>query len=137
MTSDKSGTTTDNEAGSQTILIVEDDEDISTVLVQVLQEETPHAVIHVTDAMQALQVIHSHKPKLLILNYQLPDLNGLELADRLRSIEGLETVPTLMVSANPPPLQEIRQRKITFLRKPFDLSKLLTTIEGLLSEHTG
>jgi CheY-like chemotaxis protein len=89
MTRGESEASANNEPGSQTIIIVEDDTEISTVLVQVLKQETPYTVLHVTDAAQALQVVHSHKPKLFILNYQLPDLNGLELADRLRSIEGL------------------------------------------------
>ena len=137
MTRGQSEAPATNEVESQTIVIVEDDEDISTVLVQVLRQETPYAVLHVTNAAQALQVVQSHRPKLFILNYQLPDLNGLELADRLRSVEGFDRVPTLMVTANPPPLQEIRRRKITLLQKPFDLSKLLITVEGLLSEQAG
>jgi DNA-binding response OmpR family regulator len=137
MTNDESEATKNNETSNQTIFIVEDDEEISEVLVQALKLETPYVVHHVTDAAQALQVVHSHKPKLFILNYQLPDLDGLELADRLRSIEGLDTVPTLMVSANPPPRKEIRQRNITFFPKPFDLPDLLKTIERLLSEQAG
>ncbi len=119
------------------LLVVEDDEAIGELIAQVVQEETPYTVLTVPNAFQALEVVTSITPILFILDYQLPDVNGLELADRLRSIEGLDTVPTLLVSANPPPLKEIRQRKMALLKKPFDLSKLVTTIEGLLSEQAG
>jgi DNA-binding response OmpR family regulator len=117
----------------QTILLVEDDEDIGVFVTQVLTDETPYEALHVTDATSALKIVDSIKPGLFILDYRLPGMNGIELSDRLHSIEGLETVPTMMISANNLPRQELQQRHITYLKKPFDLSLLLGTVEQLLT----
>lgn len=121
------------ELPNQTILLVEDDEDIGIFMTQVLASETPYEAVHVPDATSALEVVDSVKPDLLILDYRLPDLNGLELSDRLHSIKGLETVPTMMISANALPRNELQQRHITYLKKPFALSHLLAAVEKLLA----
>src|ERR1700730_12258634 len=122
-----------NESHIHTILlVVEDDEAISEFIAQVLQYQTPHAVLDVPDASQALAAVTSITPSLFILDYQLPDMNGLDLSDRLHAIEGLETVPTLLMSANLPPRQEPQQRHIVSLSKPFDVSDLLKIIDTLL-----
>lgn len=133
MSGNQTLSTTDQESPNQTILLVEDDEDISFFMTQVLEQETPYEALHVPDATSALEVVDSVKPDLFILDYRLPDLNGLELSDRLHSIEGLETVPTMMISANTLPRNELQQRHITYLKKPFDLSRLLTEVEKLLA----
>lgn len=133
MFSNRALPTINEESPNQTILVVEDDEDIGIFMAQLLASETPYEAVHVPDATSALEVADSVKPDLLILDYRLPDLNGLELSDRLHSIEGLETVPTMMISANTPPRNELRQRHITYLKKPFDLSRLLAAVEKLLA----
>jgi DNA-binding response OmpR family regulator len=133
MLSDETESPTNEEKIVQTLLLVEDEEDIGEFIVQVLKDETPYTALHVRDAIQALEVVNSIKPNLFILDYHLPGIDGLELSDRLHSIEGLETTPTLMLSAHPPSLKELRQRQIVLLKKPFDLSDLLKSVERLMS----
>lgn len=135
--SDQLGCAKNDETNIKIILLVEDDEAISEFLVRLIEQETPYKALHVTDAAQALQAVSSIKPSLLILDFQLPGINGLELFDRLHDIEGLEVVPTIMVSANFPSRKEMQQRQITFLKKPFDLSELLTAIEELFPRQEG
>jgi|SRR5579863_1437740 len=137
MMSDQPESAGNDETNIKIILLVEDDEAISEFLVRLIEQETPYKALHVTDAAQALQAVSSIKPSLLILDYQLPGINGLELFDRLHDIEGLEVVPTIMVSANFPSRKEMQQRQIKFLKKPFDLSELLTAIEELFPRHEG
>ncbi len=118
-----------------TLLVVEDDEAIGEFIAQALKDETPHAVLHVTDASHALEAVNFIKPSLFLLDYQLPDINGLELSDRLHTIAGLETVPTLVMSANLPPRHVLQQRHIASLSKPFDLSDLFKAIDKLLAQR--
>ncbi len=133
---DETEATANNGTSIRTILlIIEDDADIGEFLTQAIKEETSYQVFNVTDAVQALEMVRTIKPSLFLLDYHLPGIDGLELADRLHSIGGLETVPTLMMSANLPPEEALRQRNITFLKKPFDLNNLLKTIEQLLAQH--
>ncbi len=114
------------------LVIVEDDADIGATLLWAFQSETPYHAVLVTDAVQALEVAQSLTPSLFILDYQLPGMNGLELADCLWTMEGLKNVPTLMVSAYSPHWQATHQRGIAFLPKPFHLTEFLQAVDQLL-----
>jgi DNA-binding response OmpR family regulator len=120
----------------KTVLVVEDDADIGSFIVQVISQETTHHAFLVTDGFQALKVLHDLKPNLLIIDYQLPNLNGIELYDRISRIKGMEAIPTIMMSARLP-TQEIVKRKIVGMQKPFELQDLLNTIERLLALQYG
>ncbi len=137
MTSDKPEALRNQETPIPTILLVEDDVSVSEVLTQYIELATPYTVLAAPDAAQAFQMIDATPPSLFLLDYQLPEMNGLELADRLHAIKELEAVPTLMISANSPSRQAMQQRHITFLRKPFDLSEVLEAIDQLLSPQAG
>lgn len=116
----------------KTILVVEDDADIGSFIVQAILQETSHYALLVTDGFQCLKTIHDLKPDLIIIDYQLPHMNGIELYDRLIDIENLKACSTIMVSARLP-TQEIVKRKIVGMKKPFELLDLLNTIERLLA----
>ena len=115
------------------ILVVEDDEDIGSFLIQAIHQETAHQAIHHTTAYRALEAVKNITPHLFILDYNLPDMNGLELYDQLQTFEHLKNSLTILISAYSPLLVEIRKRRILFLRKPFDLTRLLTIIEKALA----
>ena len=134
MPGEPSESTPNGKTALYTLLIVEDDESIGELLTQTIKSETPYAVLLVTDAVQALKAAEAFKPSLFILDYHLPGIDGLELHDRLHSIQGLETIPSLMMSSHSPSRQAIRERQITFLKKPFDLAALLESIEKLLAQ---
>src|SRR5262252_4439180 len=114
-------------ASNKTILLVEDDTTIAELLVQMIAQETPHRVLAAHDGPQALELIRSIKPQLLILDYWLPTIHGIELYDRLHNTKGLEQVPAIMLSVNAP-LGEMNKRHIMYMRKPFDMYKLLEGI---------
>lgn len=67
----------------------------------------------------------------MLLDYHLPGMNGLELADWLRSREKLEHIPILLMSADTP--QEVSGKKhLRTLQKPFELETLLQVVAELL-----
>ncbi len=117
----------------KTILLVEDDTTIAELLVQMISQETHYQVFAVPDGPQALDLVKNIKPELLILDYWLPTTHGIELYDRLHNTQGLEQVPTIMLSVHSP-LHEINQRQIMYIRKPFDMYKLLEAIKNMLKE---
>ena len=116
----------------KTILVVEDDDGIGSLLVEALSQETPYKALLVTDGWQALRIIHDIKPCLFITDYRLPLMNGIELYDRLRSMQALADTPTIIMSANLPE-EEVARRKLISLKKPFELDELLDTVEKLLA----
>jgi DNA-binding response OmpR family regulator len=120
-------------APEKLILIVEDDADIGYLLVQIIHQQTPHRAIHHITAGDALKAIMTQTPHLFILDYSLPDMNGIELHDWLRSIDRLKHIRTILLSARNPPVDEIQKRGILLIRKPFAVTKLLAHIDNLLA----
>lgn len=114
------------------ILVIEDDDSIGTFLVEALSQETPYKAILVTDGFQALQLVHTVKPCLVITDYRLPNMNGLELYDLLKSMQSLKDTPAILMSAHLP-VQEVQKRNLVGLNKPFELDDLLNTVERLLA----
>ena len=121
------------EAPIKTILLVEDDTTIAELLVQMISQETQYQVFSVPDAPQALDLVKNIKPELLILDYWLPSTHGIELYDLLHNTDGLERVPAILLSVYAP-IREIKQRPIMYMRKPFDMYKLLEAIDNMLKE---
>ncbi len=114
------------------IVVVDDDQEIGTIITELIHQHTSHEVQHHLTGKQALQAMRTTRSHLFILDYNLPDMSGLELHDRLHTLEHLRTVPTLLISAVKPPLRELQKRALIFLAKPFDLMELLHTITKLL-----
>jgi CheY-like chemotaxis protein len=114
------------------ILLVEDDEAIGEVILQAIQLETPYYVKYVSNGAQALQFLQEITPHLLILDYFLPDMNGLQVYDHFQAGEEDKRIPTLFISANAP-TGELRKRPVSYLKKPFELDELLQTVERLLA----
>ena len=119
---------------TKTILVVEDDTAVGEFFVYALRTETPYQALLAADGRQALEMVKTLAPDLFVLDYQLPHMNGLELADRLRANEELKHIPILLMSANIPK-QELEKRQLPFIAKPFELEDLFQTIAKLLAEQ--
>ncbi|HCI80512.1 MAG TPA: response regulator [Ktedonobacter sp.] len=116
----------------KTILLVEDDVPIGEVLVQAITQETTHITVVAQSGEEALKLIESIKPSLLILDYRLPGMTGLDVYDDIHGREEFMDVPAMMISAQLP-TNELKKRKITGMNKPLDLDEFLQTIERLLA----
>jgi CheY-like chemotaxis protein len=117
---------------SSTILIVEDDEHIGEFLQQVIDEETPYQTTVVHDGPHALEKAQQIHPCLLLLDYRLPGMNGLEVYDHLQSMEETRGVPAIMMSATLP-TEELQSRGIYQLRKPMDIGNVIRMITHALA----
>ncbi len=115
----------------QTVMIVEDDAHIGAFLVEAITQETSYHAILVPNGVEALNAVKNVKPNLLILDYHLPGINGLDLYDQIHAMPDLVEVPALMMSARLP-RQELERRSITGIHKPFDLDDFLRTIRMFL-----
>ena len=119
----------------KTVFIVEDDEAIGELLVQAIEQETSYQAVLASDGFQALKMLRTVKPDLILLDYSLPGMNGLELYDTIHTVKALKHLPVLIVSAETARIQkEIKARQLPQLQKPFDLANLLQAIERLFSQ---
>lgn len=114
------------------ILLVEDDDTNAFLLIQVIEQEIGYQVVHTVDGKTAWKFLERVTPQLVILDYRLPDMNGLQIYDRMWSSTRLESVPVLLLSALLP-THEMERRKIVSLDKPFDLDDLINTIATLVT----
>jgi CheY-like chemotaxis protein len=118
----------------KTVLIVEDDEAIGALLVQVIEQETSYQAVLASDGFQALKMLRTVKPDLILLDYSLPGMNGLELYDTIHTVRALKHLPVLIVSAETARIQkEAKARQLSQLKKPFEITNLLEAIEQLFS----
>ena len=115
-----------------TILIVEDDANIRHFLQQLIDEETPYHTTVVSDGPRALEKAQQVHPCLLLLDYRLPGMNGLEVYDRLQEKEETRGVPAIMMSATLP-TEELQRRGIYQLRKPMDIGNVIRMITHALA----
>ncbi|GCE30470.1 hypothetical protein KDA_59540 [Dictyobacter alpinus] len=115
----------------KTLLVVEDDESIGETIIQVIDNETDYHATLAIDARQALEVIKHLKPDAILLDYQLPYINGIQLYDQLHALEDYKYIPVILMSANLP-YKEVRQRQMITLKKPFELDELVEIVHHCL-----
>jgi CheY-like chemotaxis protein len=119
---------------SSSILIVEDDENVGEFLQQTINEYTPYQTTVVHDGFDTLERARQIQPCLMLLDFKLPGMNGLEIYDHLQSIEETRDVPTIMMSASLP-IAELQQRGIYQLRKPMDIGNVIRMITHALATY--
>jgi two-component system response regulator MprA len=114
-----------------TILIADDDHALAAMLHQTLADEG-YTVLTAADGNEVLAQAQAHRPDLVVLDWMMPGLSGLEVARRLRAGDG---TPILMLTAR----DAIEDRVVAldsgaddYLVKPFDLAELLARVRALL-----
>lgn len=115
-----------------TILIVEDDPTIGILLQEVIQRNTHHRVMWATCASEAIQAIKNIVPDLILLDYFLPDMNGIELYDCVQCTTTRQQIPTIMLTASLNSIsRQLQERQITGMSKPFHIRELISLIEQI------
>ncbi|MBB6454469.1 DNA-binding response OmpR family regulator [Salirhabdus euzebyi] len=116
---------------SLTILIVEDDYDIQHFLSTALSSYGFHPII-VSHGMGALHAFELNQPDLILLDVQLPDLNGFDVCESIRKVSN---VPIIFVSCLDDGSDIIRGLELggdDYVTKPFDLQQLIARIKSNL-----
>src|SRR5579875_3022885 len=117
-----------------TILIVEDDEAVGHFLQQLIEEDTPYDTVLIEDGQTALEKAPQIHPCLMLLDYRLPDINGLEVYDQLQARGETQGMPTIMMSATLP-VEELEKRDIYQLKKPMDIGSVIRMITHALASY--
>jgi DNA-binding response OmpR family regulator len=119
------------------LLVVEDDADLSTVLVQGLREEE-YAVDLATDGLDGLHRARSGEYDLIILDLMLPEIDGSEVLRRIRA-EG-STVPVIILTARGEVSDRVNGLKggaDDYMPKPFCFDELLARVRAVLRRYHG
>lgn len=119
-----------------TVLVVDDEEDLADAVALLLQDKG-FRVFKVHDGAQALRAASELLPDLVLLDYELPELDGVEVIGRLRGDPATANLPVLLTSAAKVSMADIK-RADGFLAKPFQDSLLFEMVNRLLAaSHRG
>lgn len=124
-------------AGRQNILIVEDDRDLSAMLVQLLQSEGFRAAAAL-DGRTAMAHAAQERPDAIILDVMLPDVSGFEICQALKLRRETNLIPILMLTALSDADSErsgLRVGANRYLTKPFDPAALIAELRHALAHH--
>ena len=118
------------------ILYVEDNFDNRILIRRVLQAEA-YQVDEAANGLTGIEMAIENRPDLILLDINLPDIDGYEAVARLRKIDGLARVPVLALTANV--LEGDRERALKagcdgYIQKPIDVDMLPSQIESYLSK---
>jgi CheY-like chemotaxis protein len=115
--------------------VVDDDPTLLDLTALILANEDGYRVLCASSGELALRMVATapHPPDLFLLDFLLPGMNGLELYDRLHTQPGCESIPGIIVSAYLPPRDDLEQRNLVGLGKPYDLDSFTTLVEDVIS----
>lgn len=116
------------------IMIVEDEDDIVTLLRYNLEKEGFETDC-VTDGDKALTAIKISRPDLILLDWMLPGLSGVEICRQVRYDNDLRNVPVIMLTARGEEADKIKGLTIgadDYMTKPFSVPELIARIRALL-----
>ena len=118
-----------------TILLVEDKRELARVIARELGDEG-YQVVHAATGQEALELHARHEPDLVILDWMLPGLDGLEVLRRIRqSTHEGSVVPVLMLTARSEEMDRVVGLEVgadDYLTKPFSMRELIARVRALL-----
>lgn len=116
------------------IMIIEDEEDIVTLLRYNLEKEG-FETCFVMDGEKALNAIKINQPTLILLDWMLPGMNGVDICKQIRYDNDLRSVPIIMLTARGEEADKIRGLTVgadDYMTKPFSVPELIARIKALL-----
>ncbi len=121
-------------ADQPTVLVVEDEVAQREVLVYNLQAEG-FCVISATNGDDALLAVEEHEPDLIVLDWMLPGVSGIEICRRLKLRPATRAIPVVMVSARGEEGDRVRGLETgadDYLTKPYSIAEFLARVRNQL-----
>jgi type II secretory ATPase GspE/PulE/Tfp pilus assembly ATPase PilB-like protein/CheY-like chemotaxis protein len=120
-----------------TVLLVEDEDQLRRVMKDLLQREG-YKVAEARDGIQALDEVDRHAPDVIILDLNLPGIDGYSVLAQLRSRPATRTIPVMVLTAKGDEDNEVRVFELgadDFVTKPFRARSLTARLEAVLGRH--
>ena len=121
-----------------TILYVEDNPDNRMLVRRILLSED-YGLLEATNATEALELLKTTKPDLILMDINLPDMDGYTVTAKIKTTPGLERVPVLALTANV--MRGDKEKTLEagcdgYIQKPIDFDELLREISKFLARST-
>lgn len=121
---------------SKTILIVEDNE-LNMKLFRDLLEAHGYSTVETRDGREAIDLVRKHRPDLVIMDIQLPEISGLEITKQIKADPALRAIPIVAVTAFAMKGDEdwvIQGGCDGYIAKPISVMPFIQTVKKFLGE---
>lgn len=119
----------------KTVLIVEDNE-LNMKLFHDLLEAHGYLILQTRDGMDALRLAREHRPNLILMDIQLPEVSGLEVTKWIKEDDDLKSIPIIAVTAFAMKGDEEKIREggcEAYIAKPISVAGFLETVNKYIS----
>ncbi len=118
----------------KTILLADDDADMR-LLVYATLDDPAYRVVEAEDGLMALELARKERPDLLVLDWMMPGMSGIDVARTLRQEPPTAHLPIILLTANGQQQDQEQGRAVgvsAYLVKPFSPLELLDTVQEIL-----
>ncbi len=121
-----------------TILYVEDNADNRTLVRRIIVSQN-YSLLEAVSAAQALDILKNTRPDLILMDINLPEMDGYTLTAKIKSMPGFERVPILALTANV--MRGDKEKTLEagcdgYIQKPLDVDQLIREVERFLTRRT-
>ena len=119
----------------KTLLVADDEQDIVDLVAYNLTKEGFH-VLTAADGLESLRMIRKHHPDIVILDWMMPAMDGLEVCRRLRQDPETSRLPVIMLTAKSDMVDKILGLEMgadDYVTKPFHVRELVARIHAVAS----
>ena len=121
---------------TKTVLVVEDNE-LNMKLFHDLLEANGYNIVQTRSGLEAIDLAREHRPDLILMDIQLPEVSGLEVTKWIKEDDDLRLIPVIAVTAFAMKGDEERIRQggcEAYLSKPISVTKFIETVKSYLGE---
>jgi two-component system cell cycle response regulator DivK len=122
-------------ADAKTVLVVEDNE-LNMKLFHDLLEAHGYNILQTKDGMEALRIAREHRPDLILMDIQLPEVSGLEVTKWIKEDDNLKSIPVIAVTAFAMKGDEEKIRNggcEAYIAKPISVANFIQTVQQFLN----
>ncbi|MDH5356552.1 MAG: response regulator, partial [Gammaproteobacteria bacterium] len=137
-TKPRKDSTNDESLVRQTVLYVEDNHASLELMKRILDRIGNIRLVSAHTAELGLVVAEEEKPDLILMDINLPGMDGFEALNRLRGLDATRSIPVIAISANAMPHDIEKGRSAGFddyIAKPFELAQCQSTIQKALAQE--
>jgi two-component system cell cycle response regulator DivK len=122
---------------SRQILYIEDNPDNRTLVRRILQSEG-YTIREASDGPSGLKMAAEQLPDLVLMDINLPEIDGYEVTARMKQLPGMQQVPVIAVTANV--MKGDREKTLAagcdgYIQKPIDIDTIASQIEHFLTRN--
>ena len=122
---------------SKKVLVVDDEIHIVHV-VTIKLRNNGYDVVTACNGAEAFEIACQERPDIIVTDYQMPIMSGIELVEKLRGIEATKDIPVILLTARSFAIEDNQKEDLGIsqcLSKPFSPKELLESIEDILYER--